>query len=211
MKENLKKRDDKYVDVLQIGIGSTGISVLEEMLDRGHSEIECLGIDTKWDNLKFSKVSKKLLIGKNVTYGYRALSIEEAKEAAEEEEKGIRCYIEKAKKIYIAFEVSQYDMTGMGIIEAIAKIADEENVPITGLFFQLEEENEKTVEKVKEYLNDVITLCDKEYVNSKPFPSKDNIIRSQDVCDYMDWIINSGDILNDLIIKANDIVEEQAF
>lgn len=205
MREKLETKKD----VLLIGIGSTGMKTLLDMMSRNHSEIQCLAVDTEWEILKEYGIWKRLLLGKNTTYGYRALSIEEAFIATMEEEEELRCIFKKCSKIFVAFEMPKNNLTTIGILHVLGKIAREENVNITGLFFQLEEENGDIVEMVKEHLEEVILLCDKEHMIKNPsLENKSSVISYQELCDCFEWVMNDVLKVGKLIQKANDIIEK---
>lgn len=196
-------------DVLLIGIGSTGMKTLLDMMSRKRSEIQCLAVDTEWEILKEYGIWKRLLLGKNTTYGYPALSIEEAIMATMEEEKVLRCIFKKYNKIFVAFEIPKNNLTTIGILHVLGKIAREENVSITGLFFQLEEENGDTVEIVKEYMDEVVLLCDEEHTTTNSSLDKESSsFNYQELCDCFTWAMNEVLKVDKLIHKANDIMEK---
>lgn len=196
-------------DVLLIGIGSTGMKTLLDMMSRKHSEIQCLAVDTEWEILKEYGIRKRLLLGKNTTYGYPALSIEEAFMATMEEEEELRGIFKKYSKIFVVFEIPENNLTTLGILHVLGKIAREENVSITGLFFQLEEETSDIVDLIKEHMDEVVLLCDEEHTTTNS--SLDNEASSfnyQEPCDCFAWAMNEILKLDKLIQKANDIIEK---
>ena len=93
-------------EILLIGIGRVGMRTLLDMESRKNEEVQCLAVDTEWEILKESGIWKRVLLGKNTTYGYRALSIEESFMATIEEEEELSRILKNYRKVYVAFEIS---------------------------------------------------------------------------------------------------------
>lgn len=212
MDKDLIIKKDNIDEILLIGIGNTGMKVLLEMLSRKNSGIQCLGVDTEWTVLKEYGIWKRLLLGKNTTYGYRALSIEEAYKATQEEETEIRTLFNKYKEIFVTFEISRNNLTTLGILYMLGKIAKMEKVSITGLFFQLREDDDEIVSMVKVHMNKVILLCENEHMRKELSLEKKTYDAScQELCDFSEGMDNDVFGIDGLIKKANDIVEQRLF
>jgi len=85
-----------------IGIGGAGVNALSRMAKCGFNYIELIAVNTDAQSLQFSKVSRKLLIGENVTLGLgTGMDVRLGEKAAKESEEKIKEILKGAEMVFL--------------------------------------------------------------------------------------------------------------
>ncbi len=107
-----------------IGCGGSGTNTIQRMSEEGIFGAELFALNTDAQHLLFSKVEKKLLIGKKITRGLGAGSIPRlGEEAAKENETDIKTIVEDADMVFVTCGLG--GGTGTGAAPVVAEAAQE--------------------------------------------------------------------------------------
>jgi cell division protein FtsZ len=107
-----------------IGCGGSGTNTIERMTEEGIFGAELFAVNTDAQHLLFSKVDKKLLIGKKTTRGLGAGSIPKlGEEAAKENDTDIRAIVEDADMVFVTCGLG--GGTGTGSAPVVAQAVQE--------------------------------------------------------------------------------------
>ena len=118
----VKPAAETFAKIKVIGVGGSGGSVINRMIDAGVKGIEFIAINTDVQALHYNKASKKLHIGKTVTRGLGAgMNPELGKQAAEESQNEIREVLKDSDMVFITCGLG--GGTGTGASPSVAEIA----------------------------------------------------------------------------------------
>lgn len=107
-----------------IGCGGSGTNTIQRMTEEGVFGAELFAMNTDAQHLWFSKVERKLLIGKKTTRGLGAGSIPKlGEEAARENETDIKAMVENADMVFVTCGLG--GGTGTGAAPIVAQAAQE--------------------------------------------------------------------------------------
>jgi cell division protein FtsZ len=105
-----------------IGIGGSGSNTVSRMAKLGIVDVELIAINTDAQALHFSKASKKILIGKNITNGLgTGMDVELGKKAAEESKDEILENLKGADMIFVTCGLG--GGSGSGASPVVAEIS----------------------------------------------------------------------------------------
>lgn len=123
--EELQKTLERARTVIKvIGCGGSGTNTIQRMTEEGIFGAELYALNTDAQHLLFSKVERKLLIGKKTTRGLGAGSIPRlGEEAARENESEIRAMVENADMVFVTCGLG--GGTGTGAAPVVAEAAQE--------------------------------------------------------------------------------------
>ncbi|RZN33367.1 MAG: cell division protein FtsZ [Methanophagales archaeon ANME-1-THS] len=123
--EELQKTLERARTVIKvIGCGGSGTNTIQRMTDEGIFGAELFALNTDAQHLLFSKVERKLLIGKKTTRGLGAGSIPRlGEEAARENEMDIKAMVENADMVFVTCGLG--GGTGTGAAPVVAQAAQE--------------------------------------------------------------------------------------
>ena len=122
--ENLIKLHRTVIKVM--GTGGAGNNTITRLGEAGIQGVETIAVNTDAQDLLYTKSDNKLLIGKNITKGLGAGSDPQiGEEAARENEKEIKAFIEGADIVFITCGLG--GGTGTGSAPIIAEIAKDVN------------------------------------------------------------------------------------
>jgi len=118
----VKPAAETFAKIKVIGIGGSGGSAINRMVDTGVKGVEFIAINTDVQALHYNKANKKLHIGKTVTRGLGAgMNPELGKQAAEESQNEIRDIMKDSDMVFITCGLG--GGTGTGASPIIAEIA----------------------------------------------------------------------------------------
>lgn len=107
-----------------IGCGGSGTNTIQRMSEEGIFGAELFALNTDAQHLLFSKVERKMLIGKKITRGLGAGSIPRlGEEAAKENESDIKTIVEDADMVFVTCGLG--GGTGTGAAPVVAQAAQE--------------------------------------------------------------------------------------
>src|SRR5512137_1981550 len=87
----VKPAIETFAKIKVIGVGGSGGSVVNRMIDKGIRGVEFIAVNTDIQALHYNKAGKKLHIGKTITRGLGAgMNPEMGKQAAEESQNEIK-------------------------------------------------------------------------------------------------------------------------
>ncbi|RZN37049.1 MAG: cell division protein FtsZ [Methanophagales archaeon ANME-1-THS] len=123
--EDLEKTLEQARTIIKvIGCGGSGTNTIQRMIEEGIFGAEFFALNTDAQHLLFSKVDRKLLIGKRVTRGLGAGSIPRlGEEAARENETDIKGIVEDADMVFVTCGLG--GGTGTGAAPVVAQAAQE--------------------------------------------------------------------------------------
>jgi cell division protein FtsZ len=123
--EELQKTLERARTVIKvIGCGGSGTNTIQRMTDEGIFGAELFALNTDAQHLLFSKVERRLLIGKKTTRGLGAGSIPRlGEEAARENETDIKTMVENADMVFVTCGLG--GGTGTGAAPVVAQSAQE--------------------------------------------------------------------------------------
>ncbi len=123
---------ETYARIKVIGVGGSGKSALNHMIENGTSGIDFIAVNADVQDLHHSLAEKKIHIGKNFTKGLGAgMDPEKGHRAAEETKEELHEAISGADMMFIACGMG--GGTGTGASPVIAKIAREEGILTIGV------------------------------------------------------------------------------
>jgi cell division protein FtsZ len=123
--EELEKSLERARTIIKvIGCGGSGTNTIQRMTEEGIFGAELFALNTDAQHLLFSKVERKLLIGKKTTRGLGAGSIPRlGEEAAKENESDIKAIVENADMVFVTCGLG--GGTGTGAAPIVAQAAQE--------------------------------------------------------------------------------------
>jgi cell division protein FtsZ len=123
--EELEKSLEQARTIIKVvGCGGSGTNTIQRMTEEGIFGAELFALNTDAQHLLFSKVERKLLIGKKTTRGLGAGSIPRfGEEAARENEADIRALVENADMVFVTCGLG--GGTGTGAAPIVAQAAQE--------------------------------------------------------------------------------------
>ena len=120
--EKILERSRTIIKV--IGCGGSGTNTIQRMTEEGIFGAELFALNTDAQHLLFSKVDRKLLIGKKTTRGLGAGSIPRfGEEAARENDSDIKSMVEDADMVFVTCGLG--GGTGTGSAPIVAQAAQE--------------------------------------------------------------------------------------
>ena len=118
----VKPAIETFAKIKVIGVGGSGSSALNRMIDSGIKGVEFVAVNTDVQALHYNKANKKLHIGKSITRGLGAgMNPELGKESAEESQNEIRDHIKDADMVFVTCGLG--GGTGTGASPIVAEIA----------------------------------------------------------------------------------------
>lgn len=118
----VKPAIESFAKIKVIGVGGSGGSAVNRMVDSGVKGVEFIAVNTDVQALHYNKASKKLHIGKSVTRGLGAgMNPELGKQAAEESQNEIRDMLKDADMVFVTCGLG--GGTGTGASPIVAEIA----------------------------------------------------------------------------------------
>lgn len=123
--EELEKSLERARTIIKvIGCGGSGTNTIQRMTEEGVFGAELFALNTDAQHLLFSKVERRLLIGKKTTRGLGAGSIPRlGEEAARENESDIKTMVENADMVFVTCGLG--GGTGTGAAPVVAQAAQE--------------------------------------------------------------------------------------
>jgi len=113
---------ETFAKIKVIGVGGSGGSVVNRMIDCGIRGVEFIAVNTDVQALHYNKASKKIHIGKTITRGLGAgMNPELGKRSAEEAQNEIRDMLKDADMVFVTCGLG--GGTGTGASPSIAEIA----------------------------------------------------------------------------------------
>jgi len=118
----VKPMVETFAKIKVIGVGGSGGSAVNRMIDCGIRGVEFIAVNTDVQALHYNKASKKIHIGKTITRGLGAgMNPELGKRSAEEAQNDIRDMLKDADMIFVTCGLG--GGTGTGASPIIAEIA----------------------------------------------------------------------------------------
>ncbi len=118
----VKPAAETFAKIKVIGVGGSGGSAINRMVDSGVKGVEFIAVNTDVQALHYNKANKKLHIGKTVTRGLGAgMNPELGKQAAEESQNEVRDMLKDSDMVFITCGLG--GGTGTGASPTIAEIA----------------------------------------------------------------------------------------
>jgi len=128
--EGILERSKTIIKV--IGCGGSGTNTIQRMTDEGVFGAELFALNTDAQHLLFSKVERRLLIGKKITRGLGAGSIPRlGEEAAKEDEDDIKSIVEDADMVFVTCGLG--GGTGTGAAPVVAQSAKDNGALTIGV------------------------------------------------------------------------------
>ena len=123
--EEIEKVLEKSRTIIKvIGCGGSGTNTIQRMTEEGIFGAELFAMNTDAQHLLYSKVDRKLLIGKKTTRGLGAGSIPRlGEEAARENDNDIRAMVEDADMVFVTCGLG--GGTGTGSAPVVAQASQE--------------------------------------------------------------------------------------
>jgi cell division protein FtsZ len=113
---------ETFAKIKVIGIGGSGGSAVNRMIDAGIRGVEFIAVNTDVQALHYNKASKKIHIGKTITRGLGAgMNPDLGKRSAEEAQNEIRDMLKDADMVFVTCGLG--GGTGTGASPAVAEIA----------------------------------------------------------------------------------------
>lgn len=143
----IKPDMETFARIKVVGIGGSGVSAVNRMIDAGVRGVEFIAINTDAQSLHYSKAKKKVHIGKNITRGLGAgADPEVGLKAAEEDSELIKEAVKGADMVFVTCGMG--GGTGSKGSSVIANIAKEVGALTVGVItrpFSFEGERRKRV------------------------------------------------------------------
>ncbi|MCK4553379.1 cell division protein FtsZ [Candidatus Parcubacteria bacterium] len=118
----VKPAIETFAKIKVIGVGGSGSSAINRMIDCGIRGVEFIAINTDVQALHYNKATKKLHIGKTITRGLGAgMNPELGKQSAEEAQNEIREILKDADMVFVTCGLG--GGTGTGASPVIAELA----------------------------------------------------------------------------------------
>lgn len=113
---------ESFAKIKVIGVGGSGGSALNRMIDSGIKGVEFIAINTDVQALHYNKATKKIHIGKNITRGLGAgMNPDLGRQAAEEAQNEIRDAIKDSHMVFVTCGLG--GGTGTGASPIVAELA----------------------------------------------------------------------------------------
>lgn len=113
---------ETFAKIKVVGVGGSGGSAVNRMIDSGIKGVEFVAINTDVQALHYNKASKKLHIGKSITRGLGSgMNPELGRQSAEESQNEIRDIIKDTDMVFITCGLG--GGTGTGAAPIVAEIA----------------------------------------------------------------------------------------
>jgi len=113
---------ETFAKIKVVGVGGSGGSAVNRMIDCGIKGVDFIGINTDVQALHYNKAPKKIHIGKTITRGLGAgMNPELGRQAAEEAQNEIREVLKDANMVFITCGMG--GGTGTGASPVVAEIA----------------------------------------------------------------------------------------
>jgi len=113
---------ETFAKIKVVGVGGSGGSALNRMIDTGIKGVDFIAINTDVQALHYSKATKKIHIGKTITRGLGAgMNPELGRQAAEEAQNDIREALKDANMVFITCGMG--GGTGTGASPIVAEMA----------------------------------------------------------------------------------------
>ncbi|MCX6792402.1 MAG: cell division protein FtsZ [Candidatus Falkowbacteria bacterium] len=113
---------ESFAKIKVIGVGGSGGSALNRMIDSGIKGVEFIAINTDVQALHYNKATKKIHIGKNITRGLGAgMNPDLGRQAAEEAQNEIRDALKDAHMVFVTCGLG--GGTGTGASPIVAELA----------------------------------------------------------------------------------------
>ncbi len=118
----VKPNIETFAKIKVIGVGGSGGSAINRMIDAGIKGVEFIAINTDVQALHYNKASKKLHIGKSITRGLGSgMNPELGRQSAEESQNEIRDLLKETDMVFITCGLG--GGTGTGAAPIVAEIA----------------------------------------------------------------------------------------
>jgi len=118
----VKPSVESFAKIKVIGVGGSGGSALNRMIDSGIKGVEFIAVNTDVQALHYNKASRKIHIGKNITRGLGAgMNPELGRQAAEEAQNEIRDALKDANMVFVTCGLG--GGTGTGASPIVAELA----------------------------------------------------------------------------------------
>ncbi len=118
----VKPNVETFAKIKVIGVGGSGGSAVNRMIDAGIRGVEFIAVNTDVQALHYNKASKKIHIGKTITRGLGAgMNPDLGKRSAEEAQNEIRDILKDADMVFVTCGLG--GGTGTGASPSIAEIA----------------------------------------------------------------------------------------
>lgn len=118
----IKPAIETFAKIKVVGVGGSGGSAINRMIDRGIRGVEFIAINTDIQALHYNKATKKLHIGKSITRGLGAgMNPELGKQAAEESQNDVKEALKDADMVFVTCGLG--GGTGTGASPIVAEIA----------------------------------------------------------------------------------------
>lgn len=113
---------ESFAKIKVVGVGGSGGSALNRMIDSGIKGVEFVAVNTDVQALHYNKATKKIHIGKNITRGLGAgMNPELGRQAAEEAQNEIRDALKEANMVFVTCGLG--GGTGTGAAPIVAELA----------------------------------------------------------------------------------------
>jgi cell division protein FtsZ len=113
---------ESFAKIIVVGVGGSGGSALNRMIDSGIKGVEFVAVNTDVQALHYNKATKKIHIGKNITRGLGAgMNPDLGRQAAEEAQNEIRDSLKDANMVFVTCGLG--GGTGTGASPVVAELA----------------------------------------------------------------------------------------
>ncbi len=110
---------ESFAKIKVVGVGGSGGSALNRMIDSGIKGVEFVAVNTDVQALHYNKASKKIHIGKTITRGLGAgMNPDLGRQAAEEAQNEIRDALKDANMVFVTCGLGGGTGTGAGPVVA---------------------------------------------------------------------------------------------
>ena len=115
----VKPMIESFAKIKVVGVGGSGGSALNRMIDSGIKGVEFVAVNTDVQALHYNKATKKIHIGKNITRGLGAgMNPDLGRQAAEEAQNEIRDALKDANMVFVTCGLGGGTGTGAGPVVA---------------------------------------------------------------------------------------------
>lgn len=161
----IKPSIEAFAQIKVVGVGGSGSSVVNRMVDTGVKGVEFIAVNTDTQNLQSGKANKKIHVGKTITRGLGAgADPEVGRKAAEESSEELEEVLKGADMVFVT--CGEGGGTGTGAAPVVASIARQVGALTVGFVtkpFAFEGERRKRaaeegIEELKEHVDTLITI-----------------------------------------------------
>jgi len=118
----IKPTVETFAKIKVVGVGGSGGSVVNRMVDAGIKGVEFIAMNTDVQALHYNKASKKLHVGKSITRGLGAgMNPELGRQSVEESQNEVRDILKDADMVFVTCGLG--GGTGTGASPTVAEIA----------------------------------------------------------------------------------------